>query len=277
LAFFLLVALPLALLIGAAVLFAPKNGTVGFPHYLAGFADPIEVGIIEATLLLAVTFATAIMAKLERKTLGSYGVPMRLAFGKLFWVGALCGLAAISLAVAIEAVSGGVRFNGLAQHGVAILEDALVWGVAMAIVGLAEESLFRGYIQSTLGASIGFWPAAVVISLLFLGFHLANAGESPLGLGSVVLFGLFFCFTLWLTGNLWFAIGFHAAWDWGMSYLYGVPNSGLAATNNFLRVSPDGPLWVSGGAGGPEASIACFIVVGVTAAFLWNRYRRVRT
>jgi len=39
------------------------------------------------------------------------------------------------------------------------------------VVALYEESLFRGYIQSTLSGSIGFWPAAVVSSLLFGGAH----------------------------------------------------------------------------------------------------------
>jgi uncharacterized protein len=36
---------------------------------------------------------------------------------------------------------------------------------------------------------------------------------------SVVGFGLLFCLSLRRTGSLWWAVGFHAAWDWGQTLL----------------------------------------------------------
>jgi uncharacterized protein len=45
---------------------------------------------------------------------------------------------------------------------------------------------------------------------------------------TVVLVAMVFCFSLWRTGSLWWAIGFLAAWDWSESFLYIVPGSGLA-------------------------------------------------
>lgn len=276
LAFILLAALPIALLVAIVLAFAPRNAEIGFPHLVGGIADPIELAEVEGIILLSVTFATALMAKFEHRAFGSYGVPWRLAFGKAFWEGTLWGFVAISFAIAIIVVGGGGHIDGLAQQSAtAILEAALLWAFASVIVGLAEESLFRGYVQHTLGSSIGFWPAAAIVSLLFLSYHLANAGETAVGLTGIVAFGLFFCLTLWLTGNLWFAIGFHAAWDWGQSFFYGVPNSGLSASDNFLRTSAAGPQWLSGGTAGPEASIACLITLAAASALLWRRYRRV--
>jgi hypothetical protein len=57
--------------------------------------------------------------------------------------------------------------------------------------------------------------------------HAANPGESAAGLLSIPLFALLFCLFLRRTGNLWLGVGFHAGWDWGQTFFYGVPNSGL--------------------------------------------------
>jgi membrane protease YdiL (CAAX protease family) len=55
--------------------------------------------------------------------------------------------------------------------------------------GIREEALFRGYLQATLTRGIGFWPAAVVLSLLFGAGHLANAGETVSGVSGVMVQG----------------------------------------------------------------------------------------
>jgi hypothetical protein len=73
--------------------------------------------------------------------------------------------------------------------------------------------------------------------------------------------GLFFCLTLLRTGNLWFAVGFHAAWDWGETFIYSVPDSGLVVPGHLLSSSLRGPDWLSGGSVGPEGSVLCFIVI----------------
>ena len=64
----------------------------------------------------------------------------------------------------------------------------------------------------------------VIILLLLAYFH---SGENPVGLFRVFLVGVVFTLALWRTGSLWWAIGFHMAWDWAQSFLYGVPDSGV--------------------------------------------------
>jgi hypothetical protein len=64
--------------------------------------------------------------------------------------------------------------------------------------------------------------------------------------------------SLWRTGSLWWAIGFHTSWDWAQSFLYGVPDSGLIAQYHLLATHPVGKPILSGGSTGPEGSI--FIV-----------------
>jgi uncharacterized protein len=70
-----------------------------------------------------------------------------------------------------------------------------------------------------------------------------------------------FCFSLWRTGSLWWAIGFHTAWDWAQSFLYGVADSGIMVRQHLLATHPLGKPLLSGGATGPEGSIFILPIV----------------
>src|SRR5204863_170214 len=77
-----------------------------------------------------------------------------------------------------------------------LLRWGMLWAVFFVFVGLFEEFLFRGYTQYTLADSIGFWPAAIVLSCLFGAVHLGNPGEGWVGAAGVVMIGLVFAFAL---------------------------------------------------------------------------------
>jgi uncharacterized protein len=132
-------------------------------------------------------------------------------------------------------------------------------------VGLFEEFLFRGYTQYTLADSIGFWPAAVVLSCSFGAVHLGNPGEGWVGAAGVVAIGLIFAFTLRRTGNLWLAVGWHASFDFGETFLYSVPNSGLVLEGHLSNASLHGPDWKTGGTVGPEGSVFSFLTMAILA------------
>lgn len=214
----------------------------------------------EGMLVLAVVVPAMVMARIEKRRFGDYGLIGRQAFGKLFWVGGLWGFVAITvLLVAIRGLNG-FYFGHLALHGIRILKFALFWGFFFLLVGFFEEFLFRGYAQFTLTDAMGFWPAAAILSATFGGVHWGNSGEAWLGLLSAALIGFFFCLTLRRTGNLWFAVGFHQAFDWGETFLYSVPNSGTVEPGHLLNSSFHGPIWLTGGSVGPEGSVFVFIL-----------------
>ena len=98
-----------------------------------------------------------------------------------------------------------------------------------------------------------------------------NGGEQWQGLLAAAFIGFFFCLTLRRTGNLWFAVGFHAAWDWGETFFYSVPDSGMVAPGHLLSSSLRGSDWLSGGSVGPEGSVFCFVVIAVA----WVAFDRV--
>ncbi|MGH8202451.1 MAG: lysostaphin resistance A-like protein [Steroidobacteraceae bacterium] len=103
-----------------------------------------------------------------------------------------------------------------------------------------------------LSRALSFWAAAVLMSGLFLLSHTANMRENPLGLFAAALVGLVLAYSFRRTGALWFAIGFHAAWDYTESFLFGVPDSGGVLRGALMRSTIHGPAWLTGGSAGPR-------------------------
>jgi hypothetical protein len=260
----------------------------GFAFYVAMFyllqfvvirwAGSVELGtdglwsmmLEEFGLFLAAAIPALLLSSVEQRAWGAYGLPGRRAFGKLFWVGAIWGFASISLLMALMY---GVRVfdvGHLAMHGARIVRFGVFWAVMFLLVGFFEEFLLRGYSQFTLTRAIGFWPAAVLLSCTFGLIHIRNGGEEWPGLLAAAAIGFFFCLTLRRTGNLWFAVGFHAAWDWGETFVYSVPDSGTIFPGHLLESSFHGPGWLTGGMVGPEGSVLCFVVIAV----VWVRFAR---
>ena len=217
--------------------------------------------IAEAGLLVAALVPALLLSRMEERPFGTYGFPIRKGWGKNCAVGAIWGLATITALMLTLRVTGVFHFGTLALHGFRIAKFAVFWGVMFLLVGFYEEFLVRGYTQFMLAQETGFWPAAIVLSFIFGALHLDNPGESLPGICGAVCIGLFFCLTLRRTGNLWFAVGFHAAWDWAESYLYSVPDSGQIAPRHLIRSSLHGPKWLTGGATGPEASVLLLVVL----------------
>ena len=71
----------------------------------------------------------------------------------------------------------------------------------------------------------------------------------------VAVIGVVFLVALWRTGSLWWGIGFHMAWDWAQSFLYGVPDSGALFQGRLFATHASGNPLLSGGATGPEGSL----------------------
>ena len=219
----------------------------------------------EALCFTVVFGAALIMAQIEGRSPGAYGLPLSGAFGKLFWQGCLIGLVEISVLVGLIAVFGGYSFGDIALHGKELLRWGILWAVFFVFVGLFEEFTFRGYTQYTLAESIGFWPAAIVLSCSFGAVHLGNPGEGWVGAAGVVTIGLIFAFALRRTGNLWLLVGWHASFDFGETFLYSVPNSGIVFEGHLSNASLHGAKWLTGGTVGPEGSVFSFLTMGILA------------
>jgi uncharacterized protein len=228
-----------------------------------------ELGSLVAAMIPAV-----VLARVEQRRWASYGLPGRSAFGRLFWSGGVWGFAAISLLMLALYGAGAFTFGHIVLHGMRVAKFAAFWAVFFLSVAFFEEFLFRGYAQFTLTRGIGFWPAALALSCGFGLSHLKNLQEHWPGLVAAAFIGLFFCLTLRRTGNLWFAVAFHAAWDWGETFFYSVPDSGISSPGHLLSSDLHGAAWRSGGSTGPEGSVFCFLVIALVWVLFAKTYRR---
>ena len=264
----------------------------------AGFACVIDVfhykesrTWVATDLLLAEAFgslgivttliAAAVMSRIEKRRMGEYGLPLRGGAGKKFGAGIVWGFVSVALVFGLIWAAGGAAISGLALHGSALAKSAVLWGITMLTLGLAEEFVFRGYPQFTFATGIGFWPAGILISLLFGGLHYFGKGnlETAADGLSVTLLAFFILFTLRRTGDLWFAVGWHAAFDYAALVVVGAPNTGNNAEpirDRLLATTFTGPAWKTGGPCGLEASWLIFPVIALMF-FLFRRRYPVRS
>ena len=235
---------------------------------LGGAAGPRFAVVAElATFCLPVVIATWIMGRIERRSAWSYGLIDRQGVGHFVW-GAFWGFISLSGLVGVLVLTGHLAFDSVALTGGMAIRFAFEWGVAFLLVGVAEEMALRGYLQQVLARGIGFWPAAILLSVGFGALHLGNAGEAIIGVATAGLAGLVFCYSLWRSGSLWWAIGNHMSWDWAQSYFYGVPDSGSMVSRHLLVSHPVGATWLSGGTVGPEGSIFALAALAVDVVII---------
>jgi membrane protease YdiL (CAAX protease family) len=241
---------------------------------------PLRGFISELVPLLVTLLVTWIMSKIERRPNSVYGLGDSRRFSH-FFAGLAWGITCLTLLILTLWKAGLLVFNGRLLFGSNIFNYAAIWLAGFFLVGMLEEYLTRGYLQYTLtrglagfyqwafrtrhSAALGFWTSAVIFSIVFFLGHTRNPGESPIGLLSVFLASMVFCFSLWRTGSLWWAIGLHTSWDWGQSFLYGVADSGLMIQHRLLAAHPVGKPILSGGTTGPEGSI---FIVGILALII---------
>ncbi len=225
--------------------------------------------------LVAVFFvllATWIVSRMEKRPLGDYGIPLQQALGIRFWEGSLWGFAMLSAILLVLRVTGHFQVDSVALTGGAVFRYALGWGATFLAVSWGEEFAFRGYWLFSFSRRMGFWRAVLLISAVFAIVHIPNPGENALGIVQVVEFGLLMCLILRRTGNIWFAVGFHAAWDWAETFFYGTPDSGLLGVGRFLSTSVHGPNWLTGGSAGPEGSVLALLILPFSALLIHLRF-----
>lgn len=240
-------------------------------------------GIISEGIAFGTVFLVSLlMALIERRRVSVYGLGGERSLGR-FVVGALWGLAALSLLVGILRALHMVSFDAQLDHGWSVVGYGALALAGFLFVGLLEEYLFRGYLQFTLtrglvglgnrispvhGRAIAFWMATLITSALFFLAHTGNNGEDPVGLALVFVAGVAFVVALWRTGSLWWAIGFHMSWDWAQSFLYGVPDSGMLMQGRLFATHASGNPVLSGGTVGPEGSVLCIPILGLMIVVL---------
>lgn len=233
---------------------------------------PGQLALSEIVFAVAVASATFAMARLERRSVFSYGFATSPHSRKRFFEGVSLGVVAPGIVGGLMLAFGGMQIRGINLHGAQWAVYPLGWLIVMLMVGFLEEASFRGYPLFALSRGIGFWPAAVVVTVLFGAAHLGKRGENVADIASVMFLGFFLCFTLWKTGSLWLAAGFHFAFDFMQFFVIGTRNGSQAPEGTLFTATFPGPGWVNGGALGTEASYFVFPVTLALFAYVAWRF-----
>jgi len=262
----------MAILIGLSSVFGPATARLRAAAPV-GTINSNYALLSEVFVSIAVFISLLIMRRIDKIPLAERNFGKRPRYGEVA-LGLSAGLSTLAFVLLIQLALGVLRITPSAEAAPLQIHDCVIWAQCFLITGICEEAVFRGYLLGTLQKGLGFWPATAISSVLFAVVHLPNYGERASGIFACVLFSVLFALTVRLTGTIWFAVGFHAAWDWSQTYLFGTSDSGIRGNGHLLNSIPSGPDWLNGGATGPEGSVITMLIVAVLIAFVQSRYNR---
>jgi membrane protease YdiL (CAAX protease family) len=180
------------------------------------------------------------------------------------------GLMALGVMLVLTSGDATLEFEQTDTLGYVALAPALALLLAWLVQGTTEELMFRGWMLQTSGAQIGPLPGIAFTTVIFALGHLANPGVTALSTLNIALIGVLFVALALFEGGIWAASGFHAAWNWTQSSVFGFQVSGLAiGGGSLVRVLPDGSGDMLGGEFGFEGSVAATttIIIGILLIF----------
>jgi membrane protease YdiL (CAAX protease family) len=243
-------------------------------HFAGNELSARNILLGELALFVGALICTYIFASYERQRVDSYGLPVRRALGPRTWEGAAAGVVmAGAVALGMYAL-GGMQVRGLATTGSTLLVSALAWLVANICIGVAEEFWYRSYFLQSLWKAFGFWPGALIIALIFTADHyFYKTGENIWDVITLMSLSLLMCYSVLRTGTLWFAVGFHVAFDYMQLFVIGTPNGAQLPVGRLLDVSFSGPAWLTGGVLGTEASFLMYPMIALLWLYVWWRFR----
>ena len=211
----------------------------------------------------------------ERRPLATIGLtgpaPVKTLLG-----GVLVGAATILLVVIAIGVAGGYQVGDLA---LALASSAALTGIGLVLLSFivqagVEEIIFRGWLLSAITRKLGLPAAVVLVSLVFTFLHYSRHQHWLIMLSSF-LFSAFACAWAIRSGNIWGVMGWHAGWNWLLGTGFDLPVTGLqlGLPALLVKLTPQGPDSLTGGAQGPEGSWLCslFFAAGIVVLWLWRR------
>jgi uncharacterized protein len=208
-----------------------------------------------------------VVRRTERRAVAELSRP---AAKETAW-GTVLGLAAFTAVIAAIAVFGGYRIGGWGSAAGAV--TLLGFMVAAATT---EELVFRGVLFRIIEERLGTWVALVLTGLLFGLMHLFNENASLWGaLAIAIEAGGMLGAAYVATRRLWLPIGLHFGWNFAEAGVFGTVVSGKDNSEGLLDGVMSGSTLLSGGAFGPEASLAAVLAgLAVTVVFMRLAYRR---
>src|SRR5437763_16668760 len=93
------------------------------------------------------------------------------------------------------------------------------------------------------------------------------SNDNDIVIGNIFAHGILLCNSVRVTGSLWWAVGWHAAFDFGQLFIIGTRNGGRVPQGRLFDATFPGPAWITGGELGTEASY--FMIPVVLGTFIY--------
>lgn len=252
------------LFIGGAILFLLLYiVTQSVSAIEAGTPLKILISVISASLLV-VAYAI-IVGKVEKRKTDELALP---SAGSWSARGFLLGTAYFAIITAILVIACMYRVDECDFKAVSLLK----YLISFLVVAVGEELLFRGIVFRMIAERWNVAVALIASSLFFGAMHIGNQDADiwasiAIAIEAGLLLGAAYAFS----GNLWFPIGIHWAWNFMEGNIFGFPVSGSITDYRLLIPSISGPGILTGGDFGPEASILAVITgASLSAWFIWR-------
>jgi len=243
---------------GRMVLFTP-GGAPRFPADLQSILVPI---VLNVTMFFAMCLGLWLWLRLwAKRPFWTLGWERAGAWPRILR-GACKSVVMVSVVGALSITAGASVAPGLAQRfGFAAFGIRSLSLLSFFVQGPAEETLFRGWLMSVIGARHSPWVGVLVSSILFSLAHALNGGIRVLGFVNLFLFGLLAALYALREGGLWGVGAWHGVWNWAMGDLLGFTLDGSPHVGLFGSIQPHGPDIITGGVFGPDGGLPCTAVI----------------
>jgi uncharacterized protein len=246
-------------------------------HAAHGLASGEWFALLERSIFLfLLVLGYALMGRIfsgQEHPVSAMGLTTRPGWGREFALGGALGWGMLIASILPLVLSGGliVTFWLVPRQFGFVLVDLLL----LAVASLAEEVAFRGYGFQQLVRSIGPTLATIFTSLFFAGVHIFNPSANHASFVVTFLCGCLLSVAYLRTRALWVCWGWHFAWNASMCVLFGLPVSGITQFSPVIQSNTVGPLWMTGGDYGPEASLVTTIVLLVGTLVVYRATRQL--
>jgi len=227
-------------------------------------------------IVLAAGFSLLLVAldRIEGSPLAAMGLPFRKPAVRDSVLGFGFGAGMITLAVVAVALIGHLSWDFTLRLPAMLKPIALVTAM-LAVGAISEEIAFRGYPFQRLVEAIGATSAVVVTSGMFAAVHLGNPHATVWSTLNTAAVGVLFALAYLKTKSLWLPWGMHFGWNLTLGVVFGLPVSGITRFSVTTHSTIAGPLWLTGGDYGIEASATgtAVVIIGILVLVLLFRSR----
>lgn len=214
---------------------------------------------------LALGLSAAFLCGIEGLRFGLLGLRFDRGWLRHIGAGLAWGAGVISGAALLLFLTGAAEWSGFASRSPSRI---LFLAFFLALSSTFEELTFRGYALVRTADSVGRVIACLASSALFGLAHFANPQATLLSSLNTALAGVLLAIARFRSRALWMPIALHFAWNFSLGPVFSFPVSGYTFGAEHLSAAAAGPRWLSGGAYGPEASVALTVVLAVAIPLL---------